>query len=291
MHYMYKRPRFSNLKGGSYTIAKVNEDTFGYAGDCIWVLDGSTGLNGKRLVAGENGSDAQWYSRAFTKFLEENLSGSTEPLPELFSRGVKTVWAEFEELAGGTVKREDVPCTVGCAARIRDGYLEYITVGDCCLLIRYKDGRVEELLDRTLCGFDQNTLRLGMEIAKRENIPLLSCRPKMLPELRRVRMTMNTPEGYISLADDPVSVLSAKTGKVKLEEIRDICMVSDGFSEFYGMFGLTGDLNGFMEMAKDWQPEELFEQLLAAQRADPDGTEHPRMKLSDDATILYCTVE
>lgn len=281
---------FCNVKGGSYTIAKANEDSYGCGKDCAWVLDGSTGLNGKRLVAGENGSDAQWYSNAFSRFLQENLPGSTDPLPEIFSQGVKTVWAEFSRLAGGTVKREDVPCTVGCAARVQDGYLEYITVGDCCLLIRYKDGRVEELLDDTLCAFDQNTLRMGMEIAKEENIPLLSCRPKMLPELRRVRMTMNTPEGYISLADDHISVLSAKTGKIPLNEIRDICMVSDGFSEFYGMFGLTENLNAFMDLAASRDPEDLFQELLSAQKADPEGTRYPRMKLSDDATILYCTI-
>lgn len=279
-----------NVKSGSYTIAKVNEDTYGWAEDCAWVLDGSTGLNGKRLVAAEGGSDAQWYSCAFTEFLQENLPGSAEALPELFSRGVKTVWAEFCRLAGDPVKREDVPCTVGCAVRVRDGYLEYITIGDCCLLVRYKDGRVEEYLDDTLCGFDQNTLRLGMEIAKQEDIPLLSCRPKMLPELRRVRMTMNTPEGYISLADDAASVLSAKNGKIPLEEIRDICMVSDGFSEYYGMFHLAESKEAFMNMAESREPEALFQELLAAQKADPEGDLYPRMKLSDDATILYCRI-
>ena len=278
---------FCNVKGGSYTIAKVNEDAYGWAENCAWVLDGSTGLNGKRLVSGEDGSDAQWYSRAFSRFLEENLPGSSEPLPELFSRGVKTVWAEFCRLAGAPVRREDVPCTVGCAARIYEGYLEYITVGDCCLLVRDKDGRVEEYLDDTLCGLDQNTLRLGMEIAKQENIPLLSCREKMLPELRRVRMTMNTPEGYISLADDDRSVLFAKTGKIPLSEIRDICMVSDGFSEYYGMFRLVQSKEEFMELVEKQEPEALFQQLLSAQKADPEGAHYPRMKLSDDATVLY----
>lgn len=285
------RRMFCNVKGGSYTIARANEDTYGWASDCAWVLDGSTGLNGKRLVAGEKGSDAQWYSQAFTRFLEDNLPGSAEPLPELFSRGVKTVWAEFCRLAGGSVKREDVPCTVGCAARIRDGYLEYITVGDCCLLVRYKDGRVEEYLDDTLCGFDQNTLRLGIELAKQHNLPLIGSREKMLPELRRVRMTMNTPGGYISLADDAQSVLSAKHGKIPLAEIRDICMVSDGFSEYYNMFHLAESKEDFMDLAEKGDPEVLFEELLSAQKADPEGARYPRMKLSDDATILYGIVE
>ena len=278
-----------NVKGGSYTIAKVNEDAYGWAKDCAWVLDGSTGLNGKRLVAGENGSDAQWYSHAFSGFLKDNLPGSTQPLTEIFSRGVKTVWAEFCRLAGGTVAREDVPCTVGCAVRVRDGYLEYITVGDCCLLARYQDGTVRVLLDDTLCALDNNTLRLGVEIAKKEGIPLSQCRQKLLPELRRVRMTMNTPEGYISLADDHKSVLNAKCGKIPLIQIRDICMISDGFSEFYGMFALA-TLEDFMEMAATKPPEALFEELLAAQKADPDYAQHPRFKLSDDATILYGTI-
>ena len=278
-----------NVKGGTYTVAKVNEDSYGYGNDCAWVLDGSTGLNGKRLVAGETGSDAQWYSHAFSAFLQENLPGSTQPLTEIFSRGVKTVWTEFCRRAGGKVAREDVPCTVGCAVRIRDGYLEYITVGDCCLLIHYRNGKVAELLDDTLCALDQNTLRLGMEISQKEGIPLAQCRQKLLPELRRVRMTMNTPEGYISLADDADSVLGAKCGKLPLSEIRDICMVSDGFSEFYGMFALA-TLEEFMELAATKAPEALFETLLEAQKADPDYTKHPRFKLSDDATILYAVI-
>lgn len=279
-----------NVKGGSYTIARVNEDSFGYQEDCAWVLDGSTGLNGKRLVAQEQGSDAQWYSRKFSRYLEENLPGSEQPLQEIFSRGVSVVWAEFLEKAGGSVKREDMPCIVGTAVRIRDGYLEYITIGDCCLLVRFKDGQVVELLDDTISSLDQNTLRLGLEISAKEGIPLAQCRPLILPELRRVRMLMNTPEGYISLADDPASVLNAKVGKLPLHEIREICMVSDGFAEYYGMFGLAENLEAFMDFAAAKTPEVLFSELLAAQKADATYEKHPRFKLSDDATILYAIV-
>lgn len=278
-----------NEKGGSYTVAKVNEDAYGWASDCAWVLDGSTGLGGKRLVADAQGSDAQWYSHSFSDFLKENLPGSTQPLPEIFSRGVETVWAEFRRRANAPMERVDVPCTVGCAVRVRQGYLEYITVGDCCLLVRYKDGTVEEFLDSLLCGFDRNTLRLGLEISKKEGIPLSQCRPKLLPELRRVRATMNTPGGYISLADDAQSVLGAKCGKIPLEKIRDICMVSDGFSEYYGMFALA-TMEEFMCLAAEKEPRELFDTLLAEQKADPEYIRHPRFKLSDDATIFYCTV-
>lgn len=276
-----------NVKGGSFCVARVNEDSFGYDTDCAWVLDGSTGLNGKRLVAPENSSDAQWYSKAFSAFLKDNLPHAAGTLPEIFSQGVGSVWAEFLRLAGGSVKREDVPCTVGTAIRIRDGFLEYINVGDCSLLVRLKDGTVTEFLDRTLCVLDQNTINLALQISAEEGIPLSQCREKILPELRRVRMTMNTPEGYISLADDPDVVLQAKTGKIPLEQIRDVCMVSDGFAEYYNMFRLADTLRTFMDRVVDREPRELFDQLLKAQKEDASFREYPRFKLSDDATILY----
>ena len=275
------------VKGGSFTVARVNEDAFGYAEDCAWVLDGSTGLNGKRLVAKSDGSDAQWYAAAFSDFLKSNLPGSNQPLPELFSRGVETVWAEFLRRAGGSVEKADVPCAVGTAVRIRDGFLEYINVGDCVLLVRFQDGSVAELLDETLCRLDESSINLGLQIAREENIPLSQCRQKLLPQLRRVRMLMNTPEGYISLADNERSVLSAKSGRFPLAQIRDICMVSDGFYEYYHMFRLADGPEGFMDAAASEEPQKLFDRLLEAQKADADYRKHPRFKLSDDATIFY----
>lgn len=277
----------SEVKAGRFSIAKVNEDAFGYCEDCAWVLDGATGLNGKRLVAGENGSDAQWYAYAFSEFLRENLPGSQAPLTEILSLGVKTVWAEFARLAGCEVKREDVPCAVGTVIRLRDGYLEYACVGDCCLLVREQNGKVTELLDDTLCALDKESVEIGLQIAREEGLPLNRCRDKMTPRLLHVRLTMNTTEGYISLADNAESVLRAKTGRISMNQIRDICMVSDGFSEYYNMFRIADSLEEFMDHAAQKEPQELFDRLLQAQKADEALETYPRFKMSDDATILY----
>ena len=280
----------NHIKGGSFTIAPINEDAFGYDSSCAWVLDGATGLNGKRLVAEEGSSDASWYSSAFSAFLKENLSNSQESLAALFRRGVKTVWEEFENRAGGKVAREDVPCAAGVAIRIRDGFLEYITVADCCLLVRYQDGRVEEYLDDTICKMDKNSMAMAAEIARKEGIAVSQCKDKIMPELRRVRMTMNTPEGYLALADNAEVILGAKTGKIPLADIRDCCMVSDGFSEYYNMFCLAESLKDFMEQVEKATPEELFDRLLTAQREDEALEKYPRFKMSDDSTILYFSV-
>lgn len=276
-----------NLKGGSFTVAFINEDAFGYDVDCAWVLDGATGLNGKRLVAQEGGSDAQWYSSAFSEFLRQHLPNSNMPLNELFSNGVKTVWAEFERRAGHTVQREDVPCAAGTAVRIKEGFLEYICVADCCLLVRYQDGTVKEFLDDTICVLDRHSMAMAAEIARKKGLQVSQCRQDIMPRLRRVRMTMNTPEGYIALADNPNTVLKTVSGKIPLEQIKDVCMVSDGFSEYYNMFSLADSLENFMDQVENTPPEALFDRLIAAQREDEALQKFPRFKLSDDSTILY----
>ena len=118
---------------------------------------------------------------------------------------------------------------------------------------------------------DNNTLCMAVEISQKEGIPISQCRQKILPQLQRVRLTMNTPEGNISLADNAATVLQAKTGKLPLAEIRDVCMVSDGFSEYYNMFGLAKSLEDFMNAVAAKQPQELFDRLLAAQQLIMEG--------------------
>ena len=53
------------------------------------------------------------------------------------------------------------------------------------------------------------------------------------------------------------------------------------------MFGLSANLEDFMDTVAAEQPQELFDRLLAAQQADGDFVKHPRFKFSDDATLLY----
>lgn len=280
-----------DLKSATFTIAKVNEDAYGTDEHCAWVLDGSTGLNGKRLVAAENGSDAQWYSAAFSEFLKRNFETSELSLPQLFSQGVREVWAKFEHLAGGFVAKEDVPCTLGAAIRLKDGYLEYVNVGDCTLIVRKKDGSVEEYSDTTLCAMDNNTLRCALQIAEEKQISMRDVRPHILPELRRVRMTMNTPQGYISLASNAETVLQAKNGRIALDEIQDICLLSDGFAQYYKLFHLASDAAQMIEKVSVSAVEDLFAELIAAQNEDASMMAYPRFKLSDDATIVYAKIK
>ncbi len=279
-----------NIKCDSLTIAGVNEDAFGSASDCAWVLDGSTGLSGHHFIP-EAGTDAQWYANAFSDYLARTLPGSELPLRQVFQQGVAEVWDSFHRRAGEITERYDIPCCLCAALRLRGGNLEYILIGDCTLLVRFRDGHTAALHDEALSRLDANTLRLACEISQKKGLPLSACKSDILPELRRVRSLMNTERGYLSLADSPDSILRAPVGTFPLHDVRDVCLLSDGFSQYYQLFRLCADPREFMELVCRHTVGELYQRLLTAQRADAALNRFPRFKLSDDATLFYAQVE
>lgn len=279
-----------NMKYGSFSAAAVNEDAFGAYPDCAWVLDGSTGLSGQHHIP-QAGSDAQWYASAFSDYLSAVLPCSDLPLRRLFSDGVRKVWQAFHSISGDIGEPYDIPCCLGAAIRQRGSFLEYILIGDCSLLIRFRDGTVRELFDGNLGLLDENTLRVMQRISAEKGLPLSECRQEILPELRRVRSLMNTDGGYLSLSDKPDSVLHAPVGCFPSEDVRDLCLISDGFSQYYRSFQLCSGPEAFLEQARLQTPDALYRQLLDAQYADSELSLHPRFKLSDDATIVYAEVD
>lgn len=276
-----------NAVGNSFTTAQNNEDSFGVLDHCAWVLDGSTGLNGNRLVSKAPDSDAAWYSKRFSAFLAENLPDRSKSLKEIFAEGIKTVWQEFSALANGPVLPDDVPCTLGTAVRATENTLEYICVGDCPLLARFKDGTVKEFRDQTLVELDRESLSIMTSLASEHSLHNFDCRKLLLPRLKEVRRLAGVENGYVALTNHPECIQNALYGMIPLDSVSDFCMLTDGFEQYYALFGLCSK-EEFLSLAANEDHQKLFEVLTQAQKADPTGDLFPRFKPSDDATLLYC---
>lgn len=277
----------SEIKCASFSVCPINEDVGCALPNAAWVLDGSTGLNNRRLVAAEDSSDAAWYAAEFSSFLTEHISDPTRSLAQIFSDGVRAVWGKFRSLhRDDEVSPEDVPCTLATAVRVVGEKLEYIVVGDCPLLLRYRDNRVCEILDNTLPRLDAESVKIGIELSESHKIPFSECRELLLPRLKAVRLLAGREEGYVALADRPESPLNALCGDVPVDSITDFCILSDGFSEYYKLFCLC-DTEEFIRRAETQTPEALFSEILQAQENDRSQESFPRFKFSDDATIVY----
>jgi hypothetical protein len=110
--------------------------------------------------------------------------------------------------------------------------------------------------------------------------------------LRRMKQAelaaRNIPGGYWIAASDPRAVDHALTGGIPVKDVRRMVMLTDGAARAVEPFGLY-DWPKLLDLVASQGPRALIDQVRAAEASDPQGIRWPRNKLSDDATIVYCS--
>jgi protein phosphatase 2C-like protein len=92
-------------------------------------------------------------------------------------------------------------------------------------------------------------------------------------------------QGGLARADEHAAD-RALTGSIPLARLRNVALLSDGAARLVELFGLQTwpDLLAVLRAAG---PAGLLSQVRAAEAADPDRARWPRVKVSDDATVIY----
>ncbi len=89
------------------------------------------------------------------------------------------------------------------------------------------------------------------------------------------------PAGAVPAAAD-----KARAGTLPRAGLRGIALLSDGATRITDRYGLLS-WPAALSVIREHGPDELIQQVRAAEDSDPDGIRWPRMKASDDATIVY----
>jgi len=87
-------------------------------------------------------------------------------------------------------------------------------------------------------------------------------------------------------AADPATAFGATTGTLPATGLHGAALLSDGAARICDKYGLL-TWPAALKVIRDDGPGELISQVRAAEDADRDHTRWPRMKTSDDATIVY----
>jgi hypothetical protein len=87
---------------------------------------------------------------------------------------------------------------------------------------------------------------------------------------------------------DPAAASAATAGVLDPAGLRGVALLSDGATRVADEFGLLGWPALLDEVRAD--PAGLIRSVRAAEAADPDAARWPRLKLSDDATVLWWPV-
>ncbi len=267
----------------------VNDDRAGYAGDCVWVIDGATDCSAEKYLPGQ--SDAAWLAEKFHRGLLAGAPGSALPLPDLIEDITQSVRADFEAEAVREVPgRGHRPSAAALIGRLDGGILSTVALGDCQLFVA-QPGR-----PAALCGTDRS--RLGDRAAigriqaamQEHNLDWLAARSMLKPRSDAGRVMMNVPGGYGVLSIDMTPPGLIHREAIPLERGARLLLATDGFARLYEVFDAYSEAT-LLDAAFEKGLAALIKELRTLEDRDAACDKAPRLKPRDDATAVLAIAE
>jgi hypothetical protein len=267
------------------TPDRPNEDLALVTPGVLIVLDGVTPHpDGSGCV-----HDVPWYvARLGGAMLNAALTRPELPLADcLFEAiaGTAAAHAGTCELSHPRTPQSTVVAVRIGGARPEDSaHLEYLVLSDSTLLIDAGDPAPLVIADASLRQLP-------------EPVPALRAEARSLPEgsperaaaraayVRAVEALRNAPGGFWTAAADPAAATHATTGRLPLNAVRNLALLTDGATRLVDVFKTT-DWTQTMELLRRQGPEALLGEVRKAELADPAGLLTPRGKPMDDATAV-----
>lgn len=264
---------------------KVNEDIFNITDRAAWVLDGATGLTNSNISGFK--SDANWYVEKWNEYLSKNIS-KQEPLKEIIRAGIKEIREEYSKFNGFySLSGLAYPCAAISVVRLlSENEIEYFVLGDCTLLLK-NDKEELEIYDRKLEQLEDKIIEKIICEKNKNNINLLDAKELCLEDIRNTRLLKNKKSGYWILELNEEAVNHALTGVISVNKSSRICMMSDGFSQYYDTLNIVKNSNEFMTLLEENTIENLLADIRKVQESDNMCNKYPRLKKGDDSTIVY----
>ena len=269
----------------SIASGRENEDRAGVEPPLAWVIDGATDVIQVPLTPAP--TDAVWFATA----MHDTVRGmAATPPPSLMDiprivadRLAPLFLADANRQPTGPEEHPSASAIV--IRRTASGDLEFVSLGDCTLLVD-DNGRFTEICDDEENAGDQWVVDALKDLSKDPaHQPKPMTRADLYPLLRAQRGRMNTLSGYgiFSITDVPRPLI--RHGTLPVSDGARILLASDGFMRLVDVFRLY-DRRRLFEAAWSGGLAPLFDELRAHEADDFDCTRFPRAKTSDDTTAI-----
>lgn len=265
--------------------AKPNEDAFGYAVDCAWVLDGATGLGDKIYDSAK--PDARMIARQASRLLGNYGVRRDLELPDVIKRVVADLKTFHENHVVRSVKPHELPSCCLIFARLNGNKLETVSLGDCMLMLEYR-GKIQEVApDPVLNRLDRISLTEMRRVFRAGAKDWAEARAAIVGLLKANRAKMNAEDGYGVLAPDERCLDKARYAKLDVQEGTRLFLGSDGMTRLFDTFGLC-------EKADMLRQSPSLAELMTTLRDYEKTKIDPAsgvLKRHDDATAIRCVIK
>jgi hypothetical protein len=273
----------------SAAAGAINDDRAGYAGACVWVIDGATDCAPQRYLPGE--SDAAWLAEKFHSELLARAKDARGTLPELLAEITAVVREDFQrEHIRTLTDRGHQPSAAALIGRLQGDILEVTGLGDCQLFVAQPGCRATlQGVDRSKLG-DRAAIERIQKAMNEHGLDWHSARAKVKPGGRIGRRMMNKPGGYGVLSIDIAPPGLIHQEAIPIESGARLLLGTDGFTRLYEVFGVYSE-GTLLEAAFEKGLAALISELRALEAKDERCEKAPRVKARDDATAILMLAE
>lgn len=296
---------FTVVDSMSLPSGSVNEDRVGAWGDRAWVIDGATDVVDAPLTRAA--TDASWFADEIHELLYDPQLEMIGDLGELPTSLAIMIARRFRHArTRPPVERFEHPSASGVVIRVDGRRLDYVSVGDCTLIVAQggegrSEGRGEgrsegrgatmrlaadpgdagdKALARAIAAFQAGQAAPTAEAARRH----------VWPEIKARRNRLNTPGGYGVWSISPPPPEFVRTGQIDLARGARVLLASDGLMRLVDVYGVL-DIAGLMAAAERDGLASLGRELRRIEAADSHNIAYPRAKSLDDASGLLLSLD
>lgn len=157
-------------------------------------------------------------------------------------------------------------------------------VGDCEVVVKTRNNEIIRCFDDSLSKLDTAALTEMVKIAKEKQIDVCSARPLINDILIKNRRLQNKSNGYNAYTVLPDFSLNELKYKFKKDDVKEIYLYSDGFSDSFNHLGIYSSCEEMFKKSLDIKEE--VNKIKNEAYLDSKCNLHPRFKVIDDITII-----
>lgn len=265
-------------KGFTSSLREYNEDTYAIGDGWVAVLDGATDLGKKSEF------NAHWFVNAVVKELKNELSNVDKSLGDCLSSAVTIVRKQapegFNGASASVLLLRQVEKTV-----------EFYSVGDCTGVVYFKDNTSKSLYNSALSVLDQISIDLTVKVSKDNQISMAEALKSQMVQDKLIehRNRKNTPNGYYTCDLSGEGIPFGDTHIFPVEQLSDFLLMSDGFADIVDKFAMYENFDVVRSRIEDIGLQETACEYFQFIKTDPDWVKYPRLKYSDDTTVVMVT--
>lgn len=280
---------FTNITYHSKPASPKNIDMFSVKNTYAWILDGANGLFPAHIS--DASSDAYWFVEQISAFLKQNL-GSGSDISELMKQAMITANQKFQAFAGYDKLCDMNMPSAACAVLKADQHqLSYFILGNCEIVLHYKDGNIITLSDLRLQQLDGKLLRISESARRKKRMPLYQVKDFMNQMFVENRLRRNVAGGFYILGEDEDAADHAITGVIPLDHIRQIYLICNGFAQYYNHDRVLKNLEVYLEKTRNAKLVENYNYLLDKQPDDITIARSLQNELSEQSTMICFDVD